>query len=105
MGRSWRLVDGVGIVGGDCGRLGFRVAGRGSAASLARRAGSGLGRAVVILGSPLKTSRNREDNVRSVGSLLLRAWELLVFGRIYTGSWPLAPDAPALTLGLSCSLI
>jgi hypothetical protein len=55
-GREWAAVDGSGINGGDCGRLGFSVRAGEFAASGARRAGSGLGRTVVIVDSHLKTA-------------------------------------------------
>jgi len=52
-------VDGFGIIGGDCGRLGFSVRASEFAASGVRRPGSRLGRTVVIMESLLKRRENR----------------------------------------------
>ena len=54
--RELAAGDGGGIIAGDCGRLGFSVRAGEFTASRARGAGSGLGRAVVILDSPLKAA-------------------------------------------------
>ena len=55
-GREMAAVDGSGIGGGDCGRLGLSVRASESATSGAWRAGSRLCRAVVIVDSPFETA-------------------------------------------------
>jgi hypothetical protein len=58
-GREWAAVDSFGIIGSDCGRLGFSVAAGEFGASGPLLVRGGMGRIAVILGSSLKPRENR----------------------------------------------